>query len=849
MRLFHQLSNHRYFWKIWYKLANFKFRLNRDSYYLKSDLKHKSDNIGILVAIFRKYLPELILLCVAIFFVEWLETKSNLQNFVKNLVPEEVFKKQSISEIYPGIAALFTAFITIYFASISILASTSYLKLPTETKSLIWKEKGNYFLYNYLMAIIVISLILTALNSFGYDTGYIVFVATIFLSLFGMMAFVFFTIRLFSFFSPVSLLEAYFVPNIQNLIEKITVNRKQFPELQNHCQNLVEADLTLIENIIHTEFPIKSNSGEIVADTAHSGSEVEKLIKQLFQVLTYYSKRKQSIPLDSLWYKKRPKHKSYFEVDFYSDISLTHQLDTTMIANKIPDLMWLEKKVITILEIIFSHIFLTKNYRLCAIALNTLQVHLEVIIEQADHNTAIFILENLSPKLQKFILGINPKFQEFEENLKDNSVLEPLAISDYYGCIFISAILGYRKRIEGLCAKIDRVDFSSKKGLYAQNFPSEIIVRLEDLQKRLKFEIAAEGEIITQKYYIDQLVATAVLEFINSIPDKITRMLDEEMIKFSAKLLDQKNYIMLLPLFDRILEALNKAFSFANQLKHDEEAVAKFIKVKDIPHIRVNVEDFHKKLTERKRIVLEYFSKLSGVVSLIPQHDSVIPDYFGNYYFRLSQLCVEAIVKNDAELFSKIFPAYFSHSFSVYNYLCKKFNEGNANKEYWATRISGVIMNLFIISGYALIYREIGQKEIWQAADKEWKTITEILKRDSLKDVLHDMIQITSTNIFYASSTNQIKFEWERLVKSDLFEKKIIEERDSDFFGREPKRRHQSDILEILSRNNNTFLSWHCGAEVVFIACYFEELPDDKGSELIIEAKRFAKDVEGLKNA
>jgi hypothetical protein len=842
MRLFHQLSNYRYFWKIWNKFANFKFKLNRNSYYLRSELKHKSNNIGILVAIIKKYLPELILVCATIFFLEWLEAKSDLQNFVKNLVPEEIFKKRSIDEIYPGIAALFTAFITIYFASISILASTSYLKLPTETKSLIWKEKGNYFLYNYLMALIVITIILSALNNLGYSTGYIVFIATILLSLFGIMAFVFFSVRLFGFFSPVSLLEAYFVPNIQNLIKQIIVNRKQFPELQTHCQRLVESDLTLIENIIRTEFLDKS------IETSHSGEEVEKLIKQLFQVLTYYSSRKQSIPLDSLWYKKRSKHKSYFEVDFYSDISFTHQLDTTMIATEIPDLMWLEKKVTRILELIFSHIFLTKNYRLCAIALNTLQVHLEFIIEQADHNTAILILDNLSPKLQKFILDINPKFQEFGETLKDNSVLEPLAIADCYGCIFISAILGYRKRVEGLFAKIDHVDFSSKKGLYAQNFPSEIIASLEDLQKKLKFEIAIEGKIITEKYYIDQLVATAVLEFINSIPDKVIRMLDEEMIKFSAKLLDQKNYIMLLPLFDRILEALNKSFSFANQLKHDEEAVAKFIKVKDIPHIRVNVEDFHKKLTEQKRIVLEYFSKLSGVVSLIPKHDSVIPDYFGNFYFRLSQLCVEAIVKNDAELFSKIFPAYFSHSFSVYNYLCKKFNECNANKEYWATRISDVVMNLFIISGYALIYREIGQKEIWQVLDKEWKSITEILKRDSLKDALHAMIQIASTNTFYVSSTNQIRFEWERLVISDLFEKKIIKERDSNFFGREPKRRHQSDILEILSRSNNNFHSWHYGAEVVFIACYLEELPDDKGSELIIKAKRFAEDVEGLKN-
>ena len=842
MKSLHQLANKRYFWKLWYKAARLKFRLNKNAYEIKRDVTQTRDSLGILISVVKKYLFGLTFLCLMIACVELLERKIGFQDSLKKFVPEEIIKKQNIGEIYPGIAALFTAFITIYFASISILASTSYLKLPTQTKSLIWKEKGNYFLYNYLMALIVIAIILSALNSFGYSTGYIVFIATILLSLFGMMAFIFLTVRLFGFFSPVSLLEAYLVPNIQSLIEKITVNRKQFPELQNHCQRLVESDLTLIENIIRTEFSDKS------IETAHSGEEVEKLIKQLFQVLTYYSSRKQSIPLGSLWYKKRSKHKSYFEADYHSEINLTHRLDTTMVATEIPDLMWLERKVVTILELIFSHIFLTKNHRLCAIALNSLQYHLELIIEQADHNTAVFILENLAPKLQNFIFDINPKFKEVGKNSTDSEILEPLAISDYYGCIFISAILGYRKRIEGLCAKIDKVDFSSKKGLYAQNFPSEIVARLEDLQKRLRFEIAVEGKIISQKYYIDQLVATAVLDFVNKVPDKVLKLIDEEIIKFGAKLIEKKNFLMVLPLFDRILEAINKAFSFANQLEKDENEIAKFIRVKDIPHIRTNVEDFRKKLMEHRRVVLEYFPKFSAITYFIPKHDSSIPDYFGNYYFRLSQVCVEALVKNDSELFSKLFPECFSHSFSVYDYLTEKFNAHNANKDYWGVRISDVLMNLFIISGYALIYREIGQKEIWQVVDKQWQDAPEILKLDSLKEALHTMIQIASCyNGFYASPTNQIRFEWERLVKSDLLNKGIIQERDSSFFGRKPERKHQSDILEILARSNTSFLSWYYGAEVVFIACYLDELPDDQKSELVRKAKRFAEDVEGLK--
>ena len=802
-KLFHNLAGYRLFWRMWNKIVHYKSWFNKNSYSTKTYINKKKNSLSDLRREVSKYAPQFIILLCAIFFLEWLETKIELVNFLKTILPDIGLKNKPDNSNFIDIAVLFITTVAIYFASISIIASTSYLKLPTETKSILWEERGNNFVYNYLVTLAILSVMLCGVSNFGYDTGYIIFISTIFLSLLGIVIFVIFTIRLFGFFSPISLFQTYFIPIILNHIEQITVDRRQFRELQNSSQNKVDFYLTLVENIIRNTFPVsRSNSGEVVFEATFSGVEIEEFFKQFFYILTYYSSCKQNIPHDSLWYKKRSKHKSYFESD-YSEINITHRLDTTMLATETPDLMWLEKKIAIILELIFNHIFLTKNYRLCAIALNAFQIHLETIIERADHNTAIFILENLAPKLQGFILDIKPKFQEIEKNLIDNSILEPLAISDYYGCIFISVILGYRKRIEGLCAKIDNVDFSSKKGLYTQNFPSEIIVRLEDLQKRLKFEIAVEGEIITQKYYIDQLVATAALEFISKIPDKVIKLLDEEVIKFSAKMIEQKNYLMLLPLFDRILEAINKGFSFANQLEKDENEIAKFIRINDIPHIRTNVEDFRKKLMERRRTILEYFPKLSAIASLIPKHDSAIPDYFGNYYFRLSQVCVEAIVKNDAELFLKLFPAYFLHSFSVYHYLCGKISEGNANKEYWMVRISDVIMNLLIISGYALIYREIGQKEIWEAVDKQWKDVPEILKRDSLKDALHAMIQITSTNIFYASPTNQIRFEWERLVKSDLLEKKIIEERDTSFFGRELERKHQSNILGACRKSTN----------------------------------------------
>jgi hypothetical protein len=852
MRLLYNLASKRYFWVIWNKAARFKFHVNKRSYLIKSDLQNQKDNFSILKEVIKLYYLKLGLLLITIFVVEYVEKKLGVAGAIKSLFPSTIFdetgsNKKGMSGIYPGIAALFTAFVTIYFASISIIASTSYLKLSTETTSLIWKERGNYFFYNYLVSLIIISLILTALNSFGYNTGYVVFGATVLLAVIGLMAFAYLTVRLFGFFSPVSLLDTCLVPNIERLIDKATINRKQFPELQKHCQDEVDINLTLIESILRAEFPHQQLSFQKDAtETTHSESEVGKLVQQLCRVLTHYSSYKQRIPLDSLWYKKRSEHKSYFETDYFSEISITSQTDTTLLASEIPDLMWFEKKIATSLEIIFKYIFLTKNHRLCAVALNSLQVYIEIIIEQADHNTALFILEYLGPTLQKSILEINPKFNETKEALVEDKILAPLAIANYYGCIFISVMLGYRKRIEGLSAKIGNLDLSSKKSLYKSHLPPEVVAKLVDLHKKLKFEMSVEGKIISKKYYIDQLTATAVLDFTSSIPDKIIELLEENLIKFSEAMIRQKNYLMLFPLFERIFEAMNKTFTFSEQLEKTETEFFKLIKINDIPHVKTDIDSFRQRLMRCRKTTLKNFSKIVPLISLMPKRDSTIPDYFGSYYFRLSKECLEGIIKNDVELFAKLFPAYFLHSFSVYSYLLSRFNDPKSNKVYWSIRMSDIITNLFTISGYALIYREIGQRELWQTVDSQWQNITTLMKEDSVQDAMHSLIRAASNKEFFASPTQQVRFDWDRKIMGNLAHKKIIEERNRNPFGGGEGRKHESDILEIISRNVS-FFSWHYSADVVFAACYIKELPNDQ-SELTEKAKRFIEDLEELKD-
>lgn len=740
-------------------------------------------------------------------------------------------KLEDQKEIYSDIATIFTALISIYFATISIVVSTLYKNFSRRVANLIWYEKFSRFYYKYLTFIIVLSLILEAINITDYKTSYLLYIVTVFLGVMAVIGFLTANIRLFSLFSPIGLLRFSISPNTKKWILRTTSSDKQsnVKVIQAHCRKEVNSDLVALENIITNVFKESSN---VDKSAKYSEDEIRELVVELIALLYFYSFKKCAIPQDSLWFKPAIKHKEWFkanstEVEF-GEISL--------IPEEYLDKNWFEKKLLDMIVIILSYIKNSKNYSLAIPFFNLLQESVNKIAANSSPQSAIFFIEYLRPFHKEFIETVSPDILEQREYLIEDKITLPLATIDNYGAIFVSLILGFRQAIENLSInsvinKIDYIDWLSENDIYNHGFTDEVVSQFKYLKDRIEFEYEVEKKIVTPRWYIHQIIANSILEFLQKIPERTNAILQNEFVNLSTTLIQQNNQISSLQIINRGIQACNKAIFLCNSLYKVQNEIVTLIKVKDIPHAKIDIDKFRSDILLHRKTLVRNFGNLSSTIQTLPKHHS-IPDYFGGFYWFLGQECIECLVNDDSELFFNLFPVYFIHTFAVYEHFVK--NNLKTNLEYWAIQCSDILLDLFTLSGYALIYKELGYDKIWKVVDKQWRRIISVnQEREKYEDKdkwLKNIIKIASNRSTFFSTSNRstVRYKWKSIIWRDLVKKGFASSDNYQTFYSIRKRKYQSDLLEVLHSGIGR-LNWYYDSYDIFVAFYLLNFLTNKG--------------------
>lgn len=837
MLLLHRLSNREIFWKLRTWLDKQRFKFHRSLTSNREGFGSRRLYLTILYKFVRAFIVSLIFVTAAIILLEHLEDRLHIGTWLKEYaVSWGISLEKHSNDLYTDIATIFAAIAGIYFATVSIIASTSYAHQAKEVRHLIWRERLNHFFFNYSVSLITVSLLLAAINGMGYTTGYLLFTVIVFLSLIGILSFVHVTTRLFDFFSPTTLLASHIVPDIKKWVGNATIQGKQWqvPEVQNYYQENTERNLTLIEGIVASYFATSpSEYGKTRSD-----EEVKSIISQLSKLIYYYSYHKQKIPSDSLWFRRTHKHKEWFAANS-SEVELALRAEIGLTPEQVPDKIWFEKRLLSVLDTAFHHIYSSQNYRLAITVLNAMQNYLDHIVDRADPETALLITEWLMPGQKKFIQGIQLELGEQQEHLIEEKIAMPLAFVDYYGMLFVSILVGYRKRVERLTAEkltkeIAQINWFSSDDIYAHDFPNELVSQLQFIQKGLRFEASVEGNIASPEWYIHQLAAIGALKFLSTIPEKTAGLLENNIANFTNILInkDHKQYFLALQLIDRGFEACTKAHVLADHIESAQNSLLELLKVKDIPHPQADIESFRKRINACRKQLVESFGRLSPITQLLPRHASV-PDYFGRAYWFIAEECLNCIIDNDHELFGKLFPSYFMQTFLAYDRFVKEY--AKTQQEYWAIQNMDILLDLYALSGYALIYGELGQTEIWNTVDQQWKSYMQNLNPEGITSAkwVEAIIKIASgrSAFFGISNRYSVRCSWELRVSHDLSSKGLVE--DDRYYSRrrDRERQHESDIIEIISHTIHMG-SWFCHAEDIFTAHYlWPLLPEDSDIE------------------
>src|SRR5688572_24024611 len=186
---------------------------------------------------------------------------------------------QSFSGVSGSIAQATAAVLALFFAAISVVASTAYARITVEVRSLIAHDPLNRRYLRVLAHVTAASLGAAALPSAGYVPSsallwYLVIVAGI-----CMAAFLPLGVRTFALFDPDSL-SVYPARTFSRALQAVTKGGYQWldPTFQNHANRVATSQLDLLDDLL----------AFVISEARSRNNAVVALIRQVLRVAAYY---------------------------------------------------------------------------------------------------------------------------------------------------------------------------------------------------------------------------------------------------------------------------------------------------------------------------------------------------------------------------------------------------------------------------------------------------------------------------------------------------------------------------------------------------------------------------------
>jgi len=818
------LINKKMYWVAKDKTKKFIFNYNKFKHIVNQKIMDYRDYSKEFFNFFKMSIWKLFLAISIIFILEYIETQFSINNFWPKVWKK--YKGENFTTLYFSIATIITTLATIYFATISIVISTSYKNFSYEIRRLIWRDKDNSFYLDYLLSLIIFSFILAGINYFGFKTGSIVLLVDGFLCLLGIYALIHVSIKLFDLFSPVNILQYYIIPDIENLITQATVCSFQWnvAEVQYLHRNNVLKRLNILDEMTFKCFKTPENK---VSD-----SEVLKLLYRILLLLCFYTSQKQKIPTDSKWYANVLKHKKWFTAGA-GEIEVALSSQYNLMPYEEPDYLWFEKKIVSVIHKIMEEDFSTRDLSYKISISNHFDHAFEYIATIGEISLAKLIMEEIMPIFISSIEMLDINYENINDMQIEKKIVTPLALADVISKLSVTIILFICKstanlKIEELINNINNMQWDDVKNIYNLEIPFELKVYLLNVRKKLIFEINVEGERVTPDWYISQLVCIELLKCLKLIPDHGLMFVKNIMNNINTYI---DNPLICMQMIDRGIEACEKYQLLIDAIENQQEKLSEYIKSVKIETI--DIIFYKKELNNLRKEIVKQFAKLGSISVTFPDH-SQIPDYMGRAYWFISIECFHALINNDHDLFSQIFPPFFLNAFMIYNKFSKK-----ASSQYWLAQNASILISIFALSGYALILKELSEGECWKTVDQVWNNLK---KKDP--DAFENQVQTVSNIVALSrqaglfSNADYVHLMWQSQFRRILTKNKIVKNRDdfSSGINRGKKNKFENILLQILSETVSD-VSWFYEPELLFLYFYLNSVLVD--NEFVVHGEKY----------
>jgi len=812
--------------KYWILLRHWKiihFRVNNNLFIINRlalQIRNSISMLGEFINLAKSEMVFVILLIAALELLDHLRLSLGLT--ITQLLPITFnIESQSYRNSLITFAQLAGVFLGLYITAVNVVASTIYSRASGDVRSLFIKTTGESFYLRLVVFFLMTDMISILMSTLGHQLGNLNLLLIIVLGFLIILGFFEYGIKSFHLFDPARL--AYpLIPDIWEWTQAVSVTGFKWQEesFQKVNQRNAEGALNTYYNVVQ----MAGNAAHLQLDS------LKNLGINALNLFQFYSGIKHCIPSESFWFRRTFQHRDWLTSES-STRDLALQTGTSIQPEEKPDMMWFESYIEKITIDSLGNLIDRKDYINAYKLEKSICLTLDVLAQNLSIDEAFHLFNLMKGPI---FIQVHNSENNLIKLIKDKDEFRLIiGLVDLYGLAFISILLGLSRRIrlmnsESFGSSINDIQWDRPDTVYRNAFPRPVIQRLEQIQKGIIFELYIEGYEISPQWYLQQLAAQSLISFFSLSLEKLMVELESSFTKEVGLLIKEERYIIAAQLIQRGIEACSKFEANFEDAKVSIGGFDSFRKIDDIQWAMPEWGNFLTRINiTRENLVMAYAQSLDSLVKIEPIEN--FPDYFGQGIFLVAKECYSAMVSGNEEKFNKIFPSFFYACLSARDREFVRLENQDSNVRFIIS--NEPIMNLFAISGSAIIYSELDSKNYWKTAKILWDkyymdNVKDTLELSKFFKIIYDYSVSPYAFLTLMYQHSELRFEWKKELEQQLQDRGLLKDSHT-YYSREEESlgsKHPSYIIRTVTRRGLEFDS----IEEIFLALYLMKRPEAK---------------------
>jgi hypothetical protein len=675
--------------------------------------------------------------------------------------------------------------LAMFYATVGVIASTSYQSVPGEIRQLFVQERGSRLFTRSVVRALVVGVLVLAMPIVGYKPYGLTLIVLVGFVVFSVLNLVALGTGLFNFFDVSSL---------------STPLPKRFARaLRLAASSGDDKASDVDEQLAHREGAevlrhYRQLSMLLKERKSNETAAPRRVLHQLVLIAEFNSALKSHIPSDSGWYARIPSHRNWLTLD-HNRLGIALATRTGVQPELVPDRLWVEREVAARVQDLLPLLLTTAAW--------------PQAIEITDEITRV--LATMSARLQvdeaTLLHGVVTAC--LADAVADTPPDDPRAgIEHEAGTLRTFRLAAAERSVLtltslwlGLVRAAEAVSTPNLKTVWARAVegpaapytvaaPRDLLSTLEEIAAGIALENRAEGRRVTPDWWVHHFAARSLLRQMLAATDQLLGEARRTVARVQAVPSEVESELGAVMAFDA-LELVSKIRSHLPAIQDEIAVLNGFRSAHAGDDLWPVVDHPSDPALEMEEELLCYLAKVSVNLDTNP-HDPARPDLFGQAYKLLFDACFSAILDGSNDLARSLFPPVVFAADRARRRLVEDLaDHGLQTRFIFATE---PLVDLMELSGYAMLMQLLNGSGIWDDVRKLWDGILTADVAPALAEQMA-LVQKERESIF-ALTQGGLERTSRQMVLNQLFKSRgVVESHYWSPFEKERPPSHPSAIV------------------------------------------------------